>query len=103
MLDTYDRLKGVGVLPYWPVHHGTTLSLYYKDPDGNRLELQVDCGTVEEANAFMAGDAFAANPIGISFDPEELLKAYRAGASPETLIRRPNAPISPIPLEHGLT
>ena len=99
----HDRLKGAGVAPYWPVHHGTTLSLYYKDPDGNRLELQVDCGTVEEANAFMASEAFAANPIGISFDPEQLLAAYRQGASTETLMRRADAPVSPIPVDHGLT
>jgi len=24
------------------VHHGPTLSFHYKDPNGNRLELQVD-------------------------------------------------------------
>jgi hypothetical protein len=36
--------------------------LYYQDPDGNRMEFQVDCGTVEEANAYMQTDAFAANP-----------------------------------------
>ena len=60
-------------------------------------------GTVEEANAFMASEAFAANPIGISFDPEQLLAAYRQGASTATLMRRADAPVSPIPVEHGLT
>ena len=61
-------------MPYWPIRHGPTLSLYYKDPDGNRLEFQVDCfATAEEANAYMRGDSFAANPIGVEFDPEELV------------------------------
>src|SRR5271154_2127437 len=48
LLRTYARLKDAGIVPYWPVHHGPTLSLYYRDPDGNRMEFQVDCGTVEE-------------------------------------------------------
>jgi catechol-2,3-dioxygenase len=42
LMKTYARLKAAGIMPYWPVHHGISLSLYYKDPDGNRLELQVD-------------------------------------------------------------
>lgn len=103
LLETYDRLKGAGVMPYWPVHHGTTLSLYYKDPDGNRLEPQVDVGTVEEAEAYMGSAAFSANPIGISFDPEELLAAYRSGASGAALLARAEGPVSGIPVEHGLT
>src|SRR5687767_3338803 len=56
LLDTYVRLKQSGIAPYWPVHHGVTLSLYYQDPDGNRMEFQVDCLSVEQANAFMLSD-----------------------------------------------
>src|SRR5688572_5383215 len=26
LLETYDRLKQAGIMPYWPVHHGTTMS-----------------------------------------------------------------------------
>src|SRR6476620_5495871 len=43
LLETYDRLKQLGIKPYWQVHHGVTLSMYYQDPDGNRMEFQVDC------------------------------------------------------------
>ena len=103
LLDTYERLKAAGVRPYWPVHHGTTLSLYYSDPDGNRMEFQVDCGTLEQANAYMGSEAFAANPIGVGFDPDELLARYRAGANPDALVRMPRGPASSIPAEHGLT
>ena len=28
LLQTYGRLKAAGITPYWPVHHGITLSLY---------------------------------------------------------------------------
>ena len=41
-LYTYARLKGDGIEPYWCINHGPTTSLYYKDPDGNQIELQVD-------------------------------------------------------------
>lgn len=44
------------------------------------MELQVDaCATAEEANAYMHGPHFAANPIGVEYDPEEALARLRAG------------------------
>jgi catechol-2,3-dioxygenase len=104
LLETYAQLKRAGVTPYWPVHHGVTLSLYYQDPDGNRMEFQVDCcATAEEAQAFMRSDAFAANPVGVEIDPEALLAQYRGGAPVETLLAQPAGPMSPIPREHGLS
>lgn len=103
LLETYARLKRAGITPYWPIHHGVTLSLYYRDPDGNRMEFQVDCCTVEEANAFMLSDAFAANPIGVEVDPEALLAQYRSGVPVEQLLVQPDGPLSPIPREHGLS
>lgn len=81
LLATYKRLKAEGIMPYWPVHHGITLSLYYADPDGNRMEFQVEALPVVEANAFMSGAKFAANPVGVAYDPEQLLARAEAGAS----------------------
>ena len=103
LLDTYVRLKEEGITPYWPVHHGMTLSFYYKDPDGNRMEFQVDCCTAEEANALMLTDAFAANPVGVKIDPEALLAQYRSGMPTEKLLVQPDGPVSEIPREHGLS
>ena len=104
LLETYARLKELGVAPYWRVHHGVTLSLYYRDPDGNRMEFQVDCcADAREAHAFMHSDAFAANPIGVEIDPEALLAQYRGGAPAETLLAQPAGPVSQIPPEHGLS
>jgi catechol-2,3-dioxygenase len=103
LLETYARLKEAGITPYWPVHHGITLSLYYKDPDGNRMEFQVDCCTVEEANAFMQSDAFAANPVGVDIDPEALLAQHRSGVPEQQLLARPEGSMSPIPHEHGMS
>ncbi len=37
LLATYKRLKAQEILPVWPINHGLTTSLYYADPDGNRV------------------------------------------------------------------
>lgn len=103
LLETYARLKQSGITPYWPIHHGMTLSFYYRDPDGNRMEFQVDCCTSEEARAYMLSDAFAANPIGVDVDPEALLAQYRSGVPVEKLLVMPQGQMSPIPVEHGLS
>lgn len=103
LLDTYRRLKAKGITPYWPIHHGLTLSLYYRDPDGNRLEFQIDTCTPAEGEAFMRTPAFAANPIGVTFDPDALLARYEGGEDVQHLLRLPDGPPSEIPEAHGLT
>ena len=102
-MNTYARLKRAGMKPYWPVHHGTTLSIYYADPDGNRMELQVDCGTAEEAAALMRTATYADNPVGVIYDPDALLARFEAGEPEETLLAMPDGPPSPIPAAHGMT
>ena len=103
LLDTYDRLKQLGITPYWRVHHGLTLSVYYQDPDGNRMEFQVDCcANAAEAHAYMHSDSFAANPVGVEIDPNSLLEKYKSGVPIETLLVQPDGPMSQIPAEHGL-
>ncbi|HLG15169.1 MAG TPA: VOC family protein [Blastocatellia bacterium] len=102
LLGTYERLKQMGVSPYWRIHHGMTLSFYYQDPDGNRMEFQVDTCSVEEANAYMQTDAFAANPAGVEIDPEALLAQYRSGVPEQQLLAMPQGPPSPIPDAHGM-
>lgn len=81
LFDQYERMKAKGVHPYWTINHGMTLSAYYRDPDGNQVETQVDSLTMEEADAFMAGPLFAANPIGINVDFDALIARYKAGAT----------------------
>ena len=104
LLETYERLKQLGITPYWPVHHGVTLSIYYRDPDGNRMEFQVDCcADAAEANKFMHSAAFAANPVGVEIDPDALLAQYKRGVPVETLMVQPEGPAAPIPPEHGLS
>jgi len=96
LLNTYARLKGEGIEPYWCLNHGPTTSMYYKDPDANRVELQIDNFDTAETNRWMASGEFAENPIGVIFEPDELLERYRAGEPLATLLRRP-------PLPEGVT
>ena len=98
LFENYAQLKAEGIRPYWCVHHGITVSMYYADPDGNQMEFQVDaCATAEEANAFMDDPKFAANPIGVEYDPDELLAALRAGTpGSKILTRTADMPVSPI-------
>lgn len=98
LLEKYVELKAIGVLPYWRIHHGITVSLYYADPDGNQMEFQTDSYTDnEEATGFMHGPGFGANPIGVEFDPEEMLARLRAGESEASLLlRTEHLPVSEI-------
>ena len=98
LLAHYSQLKEMGIRPYWCVHHGITVSMYYADPDGNQMEFQVDCcASAEEANAFMSGPDFAVNPIGVEFDPDEWLARLRRGTpAEELLLRRVHLPVSPL-------
>lgn len=90
LLQTYSRLKAVGIRPAHAINHGPTTSLYYRDPDGNSVELQIDnFASAAEAAAWFASDAFAINPIGVDFDPEDLLARFQAGVPLSDLTRRP--------------
>ncbi len=90
LFTTYERLRALGIVPYWCINHGPTLSMYYRDPDGNQMELQVDVFDTNEAfNTWMAQSDFVANPIGVKFVPEDLIARHRAGEGRETLLERP--------------
>jgi catechol-2,3-dioxygenase len=95
LLSTYRRLKKAGIEPYRPIHHGPTLSMYYHDPDGNSVEMQVDCfKTKEETSAYFQTESFTRNPIGVDFDPETLVAAYERGAPESELLRQPDGPMA---------
>lgn len=64
--------------------------MYYRDPDGNNLETQVDNLTVQEANEFMASPEFRENPIGVDFDAEDLVQRLKRGEDEKVIKRRAN-------------
>jgi catechol 2,3-dioxygenase-like lactoylglutathione lyase family enzyme len=92
LLSNYERLEALGIKPVFVINHGPTTSLYYADPDHNQLEFQVEnFATVEDSTAFFYSAEFAENPIGVEFDPQELLRRLRAGEAEQELKKRPRA------------
>lgn len=87
----YEQMKTAGYQPYWTINHGMTMSTYYRDPDGNQVELQVDAMSNAEADAFMKSPTFAANPIGIDVDFDDIVEQRRNGVSVSELLHYPGA------------
>ncbi|KAL1850841.1 hypothetical protein Plec18170_006678 [Paecilomyces lecythidis] len=83
---TYVGLRSLEnpIKPVWTVNHGPTTSLYYRDPDRNKIELQVDnFDRPEDANEFMGGQYYESNPIGSDFDVDEWAKYILEKAKPD--------------------
>jgi catechol 2,3-dioxygenase len=78
---SYLRLRDAGITPALCLDHGMTFSYYYADPDGNNVELQVDCfGDWQKSTAWMrTSDEFKANPIGQFVDPVQVAADRAAG------------------------
>ena len=92
LADEFERLKGLGITPAMSVNHHFTSSLYYRDPDGNEVEITCDnMPTKAECSEFMAtpamADAMQPPFFGSEFDPEKLLKLRKEGASNQELAR----------------
>ena len=93
LLSTYRRLRAAGIVPHWPINHGVTTSMYYRDPDNNRVELQIDnFATPAELDGYFHSRAFSENPVGVTYDPEELCRRYEAGEAMADLLRIPPMP-----------
>lgn len=91
LLATYERLAEAGIDPVWTINHGATTSFYYRDPDANVAELQIDnFATLEETKKFLTDGRFDINPVGIDFDPKEMLARHKAGASDKELTSWPD-------------
>jgi hypothetical protein len=89
LFQRYVELKEKGVEPTMPIQHGMTTSLYYEDPDGNFVEMQVDnFASPDQATAYMYGPEFDGDPIGHAFSPEALLASLRAGVPAAELATR---------------
>jgi len=81
LMSSFERLRGEGILPAFCLDHGLTISLYYKDPEGNFVELQSDnFGDWARSSEFMrTSKDFQSNPIGTFFDPAKVSQALASG------------------------
>ena len=89
LMASFDRLRKAGLEPAFCLDHGLTISLYYKDPEGNFVELQSDNFSDWRLSGefIRTSTDFAANPIGTFFDPARVYEQFQAGAEFETLQR----------------
>jgi hypothetical protein len=103
----YARLKALGIEPLTPIQHGVTTSLYYRDPDGNLVELQIDnFSKADEATAYMMGPEFASDSIGPAFDPHLMHQALLAGTPVAELTTRAwalSGPAMPDPMSRFMS
>ena len=91
LLLAYRQRKARGIEPLWCVNHGMTLSMYYRDPDGNDVETQVETfETNEEATEYFMSPEYRENPIGVDFDPEEMIARVEKNEPFESLRKRPD-------------
>lgn len=89
-LDNFIRLREEGIRPFLNLDHGMTMSMYYQDPDGNGVEIQVDTfGDWEASRSWMYFSIeFADNPIGAHFEPDRLVEARESGLDFAEIHRR---------------
>ncbi|MFV3075524.1 VOC family protein [Niveispirillum fermenti] len=92
LLATYRRLSAERIAPFWTINHGPTISMYYRDPDGNKVELQYDVFDRAGVDAFFASGAYEENFMGIIFDADDMVRRYEAGEPIGTLTARPPLP-----------
>lgn len=81
LMSSYDRMRSRGILPAFGLNHGSTVSLYYLDPEGNYVELQSDnFGDWSMSTEFIrSSDDFRSNPLGTYFDPDRVFAAFAGG------------------------
>jgi catechol-2,3-dioxygenase len=101
---SYLRLRAGGIEPDVCIDHGMTLSYYYKDPDGNHIELQTDVfGDWSASKQWMhSSPEFHANPIGVFVDPAQIAERAADGDPFSEIHRRAMAgelsPAQPVQL-----
>lgn len=97
LFGNYEYLKSKDITPYWCIHHGDTVSMYYADPDGNQMEFQVETFEAQQALPPEHRERPRVHGPGVEFDPDEWLVRFKAGTPDTALLIRPvHEPVSPI-------
>ncbi len=112
LFKNFARVRTLGISPSICLDHGLTTSMYYADPDRNAVELQVDNfhDWAKSSEYMRTSLEFAANPIGVLFDPDRAYDVFKTGKTHEELHRAmmdgqfmPDAPPSVIGLPPGVS
>jgi catechol 2,3-dioxygenase len=99
LLNSYVRIKGLGIEPILTTDHGQTIAFYYEDPDGNSVEIFVDVfGDSDKSTEYTrSSEEFHKRPIGTFVDADKLVAAHQAGMSFAELHQRAYAGEFPPP------
>ena len=85
LLGTYVRLKEQGIMPVWAADHGVGTSIYYEDPDGNNVEINVNnYSTMWNSTEHIKTISPKITPI----NPDKLVEAREKGATPWEIHQR---------------
>ncbi len=88
----YKKMKEKGYKPVWTNNHGNSTSFYYKDPDGNMVETQLDNYTTLETQQYKRyyqwSEDFLENTGDGDFDPDKMVALYESGISDKILCCR---------------
>jgi catechol 2,3-dioxygenase-like lactoylglutathione lyase family enzyme len=80
LFDTYRRLRRRDIVPAETDNHGIATSLYYRDPDNNRVELSaLNFATPADVREYTTTDRFRRRPEGHPIDVDELIRRHDAG------------------------
>lgn len=95
LVSTYERLKSLGITPTRSTNHDLTVSMYYRDPDANEIELQADIfATEEESLAVFSSASFVEKPFGRRYDADVFSQSFRDGAPLAKALANAEAAIS---------
>ena len=86
LLGTYVRLKNLGMMPMWAADQSFQTAIYYEDPDKNILEL--NCDNLTNVWAVTEQLKLLPSQLHVFIDPEKLIAARKAGASPWEIHQR---------------
>jgi catechol-2,3-dioxygenase len=80
--ERYRRLRAANVSPFQAMDHGSSTSLYYRDPDQNAVEISAsNFSTNEEVETCLASENYRRNPAGKVINPAEWAGQPRLSAN----------------------
>ena len=89
LMESYERIRDLGIRPLVCQHRGISIAFYYRDPDDNSVELLADSfGDPKKSREYMRTSETMRTKWRPFIDPDRMLAAYKEGASDEELSRR---------------
>jgi len=89
LAQRYRLLRSLDIVPYRAMDHGPTTSCYYRDPDGNTVEIAV-ANSPDQAQflAAQAAQEYRRNPSGRAMDMARFLEHADANMLSSAISRR---------------